>query len=113
MQTIPIFLPGEFHGQRSLTGYSPWVCKESDTAEQIPPHFNHVSVRTEASKSVKPYHSFDKRTSLLVSNSLSWLKKNTHTYTHTQNFKSVSNFFFLSILFKASIQNRTAKARLQ
>ena len=24
----PLFLPGEFHGQRSLTGYSPWGCKE-------------------------------------------------------------------------------------
>ena len=21
-------LPGELHGQRSLTGYSPWACKE-------------------------------------------------------------------------------------
>ena len=29
-QTIPVFLPGEFHGQRSLPGYSPWGCKESD-----------------------------------------------------------------------------------
>ena len=27
----PIFWPGEFHGQRSLAGYSPWGCKESDT----------------------------------------------------------------------------------
>ena len=27
----PIFLPGEFHGQRSLVGYSPWGHKESDT----------------------------------------------------------------------------------
>ena len=26
----PIFLPREFHGQRSLAGYSPWDCKESD-----------------------------------------------------------------------------------
>ena len=25
-----IFLPGEFHGQRSLVGYSPWGCKQSD-----------------------------------------------------------------------------------
>ena len=25
-----VFLPGEFHGQRSLAGYSPWGCKESD-----------------------------------------------------------------------------------
>ena len=22
------FLPGEFHGQRSLAGYSPWGCKQ-------------------------------------------------------------------------------------
>ena len=27
----PIFLPGEFHGQRSLAGYSPWCCKVSMT----------------------------------------------------------------------------------
>ena len=24
-QPIPVFLPGEFHGQRSLVGYSPWA----------------------------------------------------------------------------------------
>ena len=30
---IPVFLPGEFHGQRILTGYSPWGHKESDTTE--------------------------------------------------------------------------------
>ena len=24
----PVFLPGEFHGQRSLVGYSPWDGKE-------------------------------------------------------------------------------------
>ena len=29
----PVFLPGEFHGQRSLAGYSPWGGKESDTTE--------------------------------------------------------------------------------
>ena len=26
-------MPGEFHGQRSLGGYSPWGCKELDTTE--------------------------------------------------------------------------------
>ena len=26
-QLTPVFLPGEFHGQRSLVGYSPWVPK--------------------------------------------------------------------------------------
>ena len=34
MATSPVFLPGEFHGQRSLVGYSPWGCKELDTTEQ-------------------------------------------------------------------------------
>ena len=31
----PIFLPGEFHGHRSLAGYSPWACKESNTTERL------------------------------------------------------------------------------
>ena len=26
-----VFLPGDFHGQRSLAGYSPWDHKQSDT----------------------------------------------------------------------------------
>ena len=34
-QHIPLFLPGKSHGQRSLVGYSPWGCKESDIAEQL------------------------------------------------------------------------------
>ena len=32
-QPTPVFLPGESHRQRSLAGYSPWSCKESDTTE--------------------------------------------------------------------------------
>ena len=31
----PIFLPGEFRGQRRRAGYSPWGHKESDTTEQL------------------------------------------------------------------------------
>ena len=31
----PVFLPGEFHRQRSLEGYSPWGHKELDTVEQL------------------------------------------------------------------------------
>ena len=34
-QLIPIFLPGESHGQRSLVGYSPWGRKESNTTEWL------------------------------------------------------------------------------
>ena len=32
-QSTPAFLPGESHGQRSLTGYSPRGRRESDTTE--------------------------------------------------------------------------------
>ena len=34
-QPTPVFLPGEFHGQRSLAGYSPWSRQESDTTERL------------------------------------------------------------------------------
>ena len=40
MATIPVFLPGEFHGHWSLAGYSPWGRNESDTAEQLTPSFS-------------------------------------------------------------------------
>ena len=33
---LQYFLPGEFHGQRSLTGYSPWGHKEADMTEHTP-----------------------------------------------------------------------------
>ena len=34
-QPTPLFLPEEFHGQRSLTGCSPWGHKEQDTTERL------------------------------------------------------------------------------
>ena len=34
-QPTPVFLCGEFHGQRSLVSYSPWGGKESDTTERL------------------------------------------------------------------------------
>ena len=33
--TSPVFLPGEFHGQRGLVGYSPRGRKESGRTEQL------------------------------------------------------------------------------
>ena len=32
-QPTPVLLPTEFHGQRSLTAYGPWVLKESNMTE--------------------------------------------------------------------------------
>ena len=37
-QPTPVFLPGEFYGQRSLVGYSPWGCKESEMTEWLNMH---------------------------------------------------------------------------
>ena len=34
-QLTPLLLPGEFHGQTNLAGYSPWGHKESDMTEQL------------------------------------------------------------------------------
>ena len=40
MATTPVFLPGKFHGQRSLAGCSPRDCEELDMTEHphIPVH---------------------------------------------------------------------------
>ena len=36
----PVLLPGKSHGRRSLVGYSPWGCEESDVTEWLPFHFS-------------------------------------------------------------------------
>ena len=38
-QPTAVFLRGEFHGQRSLAGYSPWDHKELDTTKRLT-HFH-------------------------------------------------------------------------
>ena len=35
---MPVFLPGKFHGQRSLEGYSSWGHREPDRTEQLSTH---------------------------------------------------------------------------
>ena len=32
---LPVFFPGESHGQRSLEGYSPWGHKEPDMTKRL------------------------------------------------------------------------------
>ena len=39
-----IFLPGKFHGWRSLVGCSPWGCKELDTTDRF--HFLYLKQST-------------------------------------------------------------------
>ena len=42
-QTTLVFLPGKFHGQRNLAGYSPWGHKELDITEH--PHSHDVKAK--------------------------------------------------------------------
>ena len=38
MEATLVFLPGKFHEQRGLAGYSPWGHKVSDTTEHSTQH---------------------------------------------------------------------------
>ena len=44
---IPVFLSEKLHGQRSLVGYSPWGCQESNTTGQLRTGQPVSTVRTE------------------------------------------------------------------
>ena len=46
----PVFWPGEFYGQRSLAGYSPWCCKESDRTERFSLILSQANVKLWESK---------------------------------------------------------------
>ena len=43
-QPTPVFMPGEFHGQRTLVGYSPWLHRELEMTEQLTLTFHFVCV---------------------------------------------------------------------
>ena len=47
-QPTPVFLSGEFHGQRSLVGYSPWRCKSQTWLSE-----QHYSTSAAAAKSLQ------------------------------------------------------------
>ena len=46
-QPTPVFLPGEFHGQRSLVGCSPWGHKRDLVTEQQDHRCSHHGYRKE------------------------------------------------------------------
>ena len=52
-QPTPVFLSGKSHGQRSLSGYSPWTHKEPDMTEHAHTH-SHSHTHTPSSPSRAP-----------------------------------------------------------
>ena len=59
--STPVFLPGEFHGQRSLAGYSPWDHKESGRFS----HF-HFPVWPTFTLSLSNFHTFTSLSDLSI-----------------------------------------------
>ena len=59
MEWLPtlVFLPGKFHGQRSLVGYSPWSHKELDTTERLIHFFTFINLKI--SRSILISQSFE------------------------------------------------------
>ena len=55
-QPTPVFLPGEFHGQRSLAGYSPQGHKVLDVTEQLNTHILKSAISSTCTFSVAPGH---------------------------------------------------------
>ena len=55
-QPAPVCLPGKFHGQRSLAGYSPQGCKESDMTEYIGCRSSRSIFKEDQERVFTPYH---------------------------------------------------------
>ena len=78
----PVFLPGEFQGQESLVGYSPWGHKESDLTEK----HTHTHTHTNTQRSC-----FGKKAKSMISKN-PWRASDWKfsLVTHYKDLKSVS-----------------------
>ena len=96
-QPTPVFLPGEFHGQRSLAGYIQWGPKELDTTEQLTLSlFFHFHPRQSTVVPWCPWSGIDSRTQQLMPKSegaqVSWwaLHMSSCTLMYSTNFSSMA-----------------------
>ena len=56
-QPTSVFLPGEFHGQRSLAGYRPWGRKESDKTEWLTHTYSWITLgKKQTGRECNPTH---------------------------------------------------------
>ena len=104
-QPTPVFLPGEFHRQRSLTGYSPWSHKELDTSGQL----------THTSSPNRPQHSADSKILRAFRlYRLFWGSLTGSTWTGCPQLESpftlILGILFISVLFFHSFNKYIMKA---
>ena len=59
-QPTPVFLPGEFQGQKSLADFSPWGLKESDMTEWVTLSLRFNKTKNSISESWKVDRDFKK-----------------------------------------------------
>ena len=100
-QPSPVFLPGEFHGQRNLAGYSPRSRKELDTTEQLTHTHTHTHRETQMTTYYLYFnsllvhflaaHSIYVHTCLTLSHSLK-IKSNVPRGSHQADITPISLF---------------------
>ena len=99
------FLPGEFHGQRSLAGYSPWGHRELDTTEQITQTPYIIKIRCLLWMYV---HLFDPyRTPSFTTLRPKDSGRCTHSFIHSFIFQFVHSFAFWMTIYSAFPVNQT------
>ena len=98
LQSAPVLLPGESQEQRSLVGYSPWVCKESDMTEQLSTHMHTTHTYVCVCVYTYIYIYIKHKITTLTIQSVQFSKVYLYSYaTNFQNFSILQNWNSVSI----------------
>ena len=106
-QPTPVFLPGEFHGQRSLAGYSPKDCKESDTTVQLSYHFISLPYMTPGKIIALTIQTFVGKVMSLVFNMLSKFVTASLPRSKSFNFMAAVTIHLYQVQFRSVSQSCT------
>ena len=119
-QTTPVFLPGKSHGQRTLVGYSPQGCKESDMTERLNSNSSsvpYVGGNTLTLKKVLgwPTSSFKLFCTISVPSSVPFMKKPDWTFRPAEYlpFTWNSNLTWCPVFLFAKSGNSVSKKGIQ
>ena len=84
-QPTPVLLPGKFHGQRSVVGYSPWGHKESDTTERLV-YSKRIQFRNSQMEEMCRAKTYGERTRVLSRGHSSQISKRSQTQRCSEPF---------------------------